>query len=77
MNNEKFESDIKVIPALFNKLGIVEVEGKQFLKGELEIIDATGKLWDIYQIEIKDSDNYPFGFPKLFEIADAFPKIAG
>ncbi len=76
MKNEKFENDIKVVPALFNKLSIVEAEGKQILKGELEIIDATGKLWDTYQIEIKGSSSYPLGFPKLFETADAFPKIA-
>jgi len=75
MKNEKFEDDITTVPAIFNKLSIVEMYGEQVLKGELDIVDASGKLWDTYQIEIKGSDSYPLGFPKLFETADAFPKI--
>jgi hypothetical protein len=75
MKNEQFENDIKVIPSLFNKLSIVVSDGEQFLKGELDIVDTTGKLWDTYSVEIKGSDNYPKRFPKLFEVGDSFPKI--
>jgi hypothetical protein len=75
MRNEKFENDIITIPAKFNKLRIVELGAEKILKGELDIVDANGKLWDTYQIEIKGSDSYPYSFPKLFETADTFPKI--
>lgn len=75
MKNEKFENDIITVPVTFNKLAIVELDGEKILKGELDIVDANGKHWDTYQIEIKGSDSYPFSFPKLFETADAFPKI--
>ena len=75
MKNEQFESDIKVVPGLFNKLSIVVTDNEQFIKGELDIIDSTGRLWDTYNIEIKGSEGYPSSFPKLFEIGDSFPKI--
>ncbi|MCK9401310.1 MAG: hypothetical protein M0Q51_15130 [Bacteroidales bacterium] len=76
MKNEQFENDIKAVPDVFRKLSIVETDGEKILKGELDIIDTTGKLWDTYQIEIKGSYHYPSGFPKLFETGNAFPKIA-
>jgi hypothetical protein len=75
MKNEKFENDIITVSETFNKLRIVELDGENILKGEVDIVDASGKLWDTYQIEIKGSDKYPYSFPKLFETADAFPKI--
>ncbi len=75
MKNTKFENDILSIPTKFNKLSVVELDGEKFLKGELDIIDTYGKLWDTYQIEIKGSSGYPFNFPKLFETEDIFPKI--
>ena len=53
----------------------MELDGEKILKGELDIIDTTGKPWDTYQIEIKGSDGYPYSFPKLFETENAFPKI--
>jgi hypothetical protein len=75
MKNEKFDTDIISVPKIFNKLSIVELDGEKILKGEVDIVDANGKLWDIYQIEIRGSNDYPYSFPKLFETADAFPKI--
>lgn len=76
MKNEQFENDIITVPSLFSKLQIIESGGEKFLKGEIDIIDKSGKLWDTYQIEIKGSDSYPYRFPKLFETSNAFPKIA-
>ncbi len=76
MRNDQFENDIKTIHEQFNGLVIVEDDGECFLKGELPIIDDTGKLWDTYHIEMKGSESYPFRFPKLFETAGAFPKNA-
>jgi len=72
MKNEKFEIDIMLVPDIFNKLKIVESGEEKFLKGEIDIIDSSGKLWDTYSIEIKGSESYPFRFPKLFETANAF-----
>lgn len=75
MKNIQFENDILVIPDTFNKLKIIESDGEKFLKGEVDIIDNEGKVWDVYQVEIRSSQEYPFRFPKLFETGNAFPKI--
>lgn len=76
MKNVCFENDIGNIPDLYKKLQIVHADGLKFLSGELEIIDATGKIWDSYKVEIKGSSDYPYAFPQLFETGNAFPKIA-
>lgn len=75
MKNEQFEKDISVAQGLFNKLNVIEQDGEIFLKGEIDIIDSNGQLWDTYQVEVKGSDSYPLSFPKLFETGNAFPKI--
>ena len=75
MNNEQFEKDIESVPGIFPKLIIVREFDNKILKGELDIIDNTGKLWETYKVEIKASTGYPYLFPKLFEIGNAFPKI--
>lgn len=76
MKNEQFEKDIAVVPSIYNWIAIVENTNEKFLKGELPIIDANGKLWDKYQIEIWGSNHYPYSFPNLFETANAFPHNA-
>lgn len=76
MKNDKFEADILFVPEIFSKLSIVDEKEGRFLKGVLDIIDSKGKVWDSYQVEIKSSENYPFSFPKLYEINNAFPKNA-
>jgi hypothetical protein len=75
MKNLQFEKDIEIIPSKFSKLKIVDENGEEFLKGELDIIDRSGALWESYQIEIKGSESYPNSFPKLFETGNSFPKI--
>jgi hypothetical protein len=76
MKNVLFENDILGVPELFNKLSVIEENEEHFLKGSLDIIDGTGKLWDTYEVEIKGSENYPYTFPKLFETNNAFQKNA-
>ncbi len=76
MKNIQFENDIDVIPTLYNQLEVIVIDGERILKGNIDIIDNTGKLWDTYEIEIRGSNSYPKGFPKLFEVGDSFPKIA-
>ena len=43
MKNECFENDIKAVLDIFSKLKIIDYEGEQFLHGQLDIIDASGK----------------------------------
>lgn len=76
MKNVQFENDILLVPNLFDKLSIVEEKGERFLKGSLDVVDGTGKVWGTYEVEIKGSESYPYAFPKLYETNDAFPKNA-
>ncbi|MCK9234361.1 MAG: hypothetical protein WCR58_10785 [Bacteroidales bacterium] len=76
MKNVQFEKDILLVPNLFDKLSIVEENEERFLKGSLDIIDGTGKVWETFDVEIKGSESYPYSFPKLFETNGAFPKNA-
>lgn len=75
MKNECFENDIKAVLDIFSKLKIIDYEGEQFLHGQLDIIDASGKHYDTYTVEIKGSEYYPYRFPKLYETGDSFLKI--
>lgn len=76
MKNVQFEEDILLVPEVFDKLSIVEENEERFLKGSLDIIDGTGKVWETFQVEIKGSENYPYAFPRLYETNNAFPKNA-
>lgn len=50
--------------------------GKEFLRGNLEIIDDEGKSWESFQVKIKYKEGFPYRFPKVFETSDRIPKIA-
>jgi hypothetical protein len=76
MKNIRFENDIISVLDLYRKLNVVEENNEKYLKGDIDIIDKNGTVWDTYKIEIKGSENYPFAFPKLFETGKAFPKIS-
>lgn len=75
MENEQFEKDIEAVPAKYPSLGVVNRNVQKLLSGTLDIIDNEGKLWETYKVEIRASSEYPYRFPKLFEIGNAFPKI--
>lgn len=74
MKNVQFEEDILLVPEVFDKLCIVEENEERFLKGSLDIIDGTGKVWETFHVEIKGSESYPYAFPRLYETNNAFPK---
>src|SRR5690349_13372058 len=74
MRNQQFESELQGILTSFPKLKIVELESEQYVTGKIDIVDASGRLWDTYSVEIKASEDFPNRFPKLFETGDAFPK---
>lgn len=76
MKNVQFENDILLVPEVFDKLNVVEENEERFLKGSLDVVDRTGKIWGTYEVEIKGSESYPYAFPKLYETNDAFPKNA-
>lgn len=48
----------------------------EVLRGTLPIIDANGRHWEDFEIEIRASENFPNEFPHLFELSGKIPKIA-
>ena len=76
MINEQFEKDIEIVPNKYSGFKVVTVNDEKILRGGLEIVNNNGKLWQEYKVEIWASQEYPYRFPKLFEVGNAFLKIA-
>ena len=68
-----FEDEARELVGLYPKLNIVNRLGKITLDGVIELLDEQGDLLDSYQLEIQESDGYPFMFPLVFEIGKKFP----
>ncbi|MCE7057649.1 hypothetical protein LZF95_23405 [Algoriphagus sp. AGSA1] len=76
-SSEIFESHIGPVIEKYPKLSrVLTSEGKVTLKGEMEIIDAEGNFWEVFEIEIHHVDSYPLQFPKVYEVGGKIPKIA-
>ena len=43
------------------------------LKGEIDIFDSDGNYCDSFLIKIITPNNYPYSYPKLFELSNKFP----
>ena len=63
---------INAFPSLYKFI----IDGKEILKGSLDVVDHAGKHWETYEIEIHSTENYPEEFPVLFETSGKIPKIA-
>ena len=59
----------------FPSLGRATENGKEILKGMLSVVDGNGKHWEDYAVEIHSTENFPDGFPSLFETSGKIPKI--
>lgn len=58
----------------YNKLQVVEANGKAIISGELNLIDEQGNHHDTYAIEIHPDSNYPNCFPLVFEVGGRIPR---
>ena len=71
-----FTSQLDQVVERYSNLKIVEESEEKFLRGELQVIDKNGVFWESYQLEIKHHFDFPYRFPKVFEISNKIPKIA-
>jgi hypothetical protein len=60
----------------YPNLEVSSEDGEKFLRGSLEVVDDNGKSWDTYLVEVKYKEEFPYRFPKVFEISGKIPKIA-
>ncbi len=51
-------------------------DGRYFIRGELRVVDGTGKFWEYFEVEIHCSVGFPFRFPTVFEVGNKIPRIA-
>ncbi|MEX1013877.1 MAG: hypothetical protein WDZ80_01835 [Candidatus Paceibacterota bacterium] len=71
-----FVSQLDLAIEKYPTFKIVGKGDKKFLRGELQIIDRGNEYWESYQLEIKHHPDFPYRFPKVYELSDKIPKIA-
>ncbi|MBP7533231.1 MAG: SEC-C domain-containing protein [Chitinophagales bacterium] len=69
-----FENQLHDVLAKYPKLLKQTSDSITFLKGNIDIVDGVGKVWDTYEIEIHFKHEFPNRFPQLFEVGGKIPK---
>jgi len=78
ITNKRFLKDIATIVELYPELSLGKSsKGFPYLKGSIRLFDDRAILMDEFHILIQFSDNYPFEYPKLYEIGGRFPRDFG
>ena len=75
MSYELFVQQLDEVEKSYPKLKRKLTSERYILSGQLDIIDANGKLWDNYQVKVHYEDGFPFRFPALYETGNKIPKI--
>jgi len=68
-----FESQLNDVCQEFPHLRIKTLDGKQYLKGTIQISDAEHTATKSYSIEIHHKEGFPYCFPKLHEVGGDIP----
>ncbi len=68
-----FHSQLEEVCKLFPRLKVIRTHQGNYLAGTIEIFDETGDIFDEFQIEIHNSQKYPYRFPKLYEVGEKIP----
>jgi hypothetical protein len=72
-NYLSFVSQLNDVCQEFPHLRIKTLDGKQYLKGTIEISDAEQTATKSYLIEIHFAEGFPYCFPKLYEVGGDIP----
>lgn len=73
-NYRTFVSQLNDVCQEFPHLRIRELDGKQYLKGTIEISDTEQTATKSYLIEIRFTNGFPNRFPKLYEVGGDIPR---
>lgn len=71
-----FKSQLSETCINFPNLQIKTKEGKQYLKGTIDILNSEQKTVRSFLIEIHWTEKFPYRFPKLFEVGGDIPCLA-
>lgn len=72
-NYLSFELQLNDVCREFSHLRIKHADGKQYLKGTIEISDTEHAATKSYLIEIHFAEGFPYRFPKLYEVGGDIP----
>lgn len=72
MNNADFVNDIPAALIAFPKLHAEDRGGVTIVKGDIDLM-SDGNLEDTYSVEIHQTIQFPFLFPKVYEVGGRIP----
>lgn len=71
--NQTFQNELSKVESTFPDLSIRHINGKDILKGILDIHDENSAVAGSFSIEIHPTEEFPYRFPKLFEVGGDIP----
>ncbi len=75
MTIRKLGKDIKIVKNIYPKLKFINNPNNEYLIGEIDIFDLEDSYIDSFNVKITIPKNYPFQFPKLFELDGKIKQI--
>lgn len=71
--NPDFKKELPKVVESYPNLTIKEHDGKDYLKGILDILNENGDVLGSFLIEIHSHEKFPYRFPKLYEVGREIP----
>lgn len=71
--NQAFQNELSEVITKFPNLSIRHINGKDILKGILDICDESSEVTGSFSVEIHPTEKFPYSFPKIFEMGDDIP----
>lgn len=71
--NQLFKKEIPTVLKKYPNLAIKNKNGKDFLKGIIDIPDESGAAVGSFSVEIHSTEKFPYRFPKLYEVGGDIP----
>lgn len=74
-NYKLFRQQIAEVAILYPELEVSVRDNQEILCGTFRVIDDEGREWNNFEIQIRFSEVFPYGFPQLLEVGGKIPKI--
>jgi hypothetical protein len=71
--NQSFQNEIPIVLKKYPNLNIRNKNGRDFLKGILDVSDENGDIVGSFSVEIHSTQKFPYRFPKLYEVGGDIP----
>jgi hypothetical protein len=71
--NQLFTQEISIVLKNYPFLAIKRKNGKDYLKGILDISDVNENIVGSFSVEIHSTEKFPYRFPKVYEVGGDIP----